>query len=408
MRIAKIDPMCYEKFLAGTREYLHQQTPASAVSNRVNGRNVRLVALKDGAEVKAVAKLCYLQYKKIFRSVELYFGPIFDTKQPEIFGCFVRELLRYVKRDFRNIRLRIVPLVEAGRITNGGEKNPNKLACEYIAILQNLGFSQLSLNYDEEAGIQAKFFYVKEFRGRTEEEIRSSFTSSCRGHMRKAERFGIRIRFLGSDECDLFNGILRATMKRTGMPAYTANTLTPADFEAYGENLMVPLAFIERKHSLAILQRERKELVDEILMLEAGQQSRRTLRQVNQLKEAISIAERRMKEVNEFCDQYGEIVNLAVAQFFFTETDCSYYQCGALEEGFIFDPVYAIHDLMFHLAVQKKVKRYNMFAVSNPSEKESTSDGGVMKFKETFNGEYIEFLGTFEKKIRLPLLQGKV
>jgi len=43
--------------------------------------------------------------------------------------------------------------------------------------------------------------------------------------------------------------------------------------------------------------------------------------------------------------------------------------------------------------------------VSNPVDKEHTSDGGVMKFKENFNGEYIEFLGTFEKKLRFPFLQ---
>lgn len=405
MHIAEIDPTRYEKFLTGIQEYLHQQTPSSAVANRANGRSVRLVALWDGPEVKAVAKLCNLQYKKIFRSVELYFGPIFDTSQPEVFGFFVQELLRYVKRDLLNIRLRIVPLVEAGRITNGGEKNPNKLAFEYFVILQNLGFSQLRLNYDEEAGIQAKFFYVKEFRGRTEDEIRASFTSSCRGHMRKAEHFGIRIRFLGSAESDLFNDILRATMLRTGMPAYTANTLTRADFEAYGENMLIPLAYIERSHSLAVLQRQMQELNDELIMLESGKPSRRTRIRVTQLQKAIADVERRMKEVNEFCDQYGETVNLATAQFFFTETDCSYYQCGALAEGFIFSPVYAIHDLMFRLAIKRKVKRYNMFAVSNPVDKEHTSDGGVMKFKENFNGEYIEFLGTFEKKLRFPFLQ---
>ncbi len=404
MSIREIEPGLLKEFLSGTKHCLHQQTAESLRASQAKGVKAKLLGLVEGGELLATAKVLFLPFKKIFYAVEIYFAPIFDESKPEVFSRFIDELLVYLKKDFRNIRFRIAPLIEEARISNELSRQENSLAKVYKNILLDRGFTELTLNYDEAAGIQAKYFYVKEFYDMSEEELRASFSTSCRNDMRKAKRFGVQVRFLEKGEEDIFNRMMQATIKRTGMPEFTVNYLHGEEFTIYGESMLVPLAYIERSTSLATLEAELSDLTKEFTELDARQETKRIRSKKNELKEAIQAAERRIKQVNEFCDEHGEAVNLACSQFFITKSDMIYLQSAAYQEGFVFSPVYAIHDLMFKLAFERGVSRYNMFAVSSPFEN-TGADTDVLSFKENFKGEFIEFIGSYEKKLRLSWLQ---
>ncbi len=404
MSIKEIEPGLLKEFLSRANNCLHQQTAESLQASQAKGVKAKLLGLVEGDELLATAKVLFLPFKKIFHAVEIYFAPIFDEARPEVFSRFLEELLLYLKKDFRNIRFRIAPLIEEARISNDLVRRKNPLAEAYKRILLDQGFTELKLNYDEAAGIQAKYFYVKEFYDKSEEELRASFSTSCRNDMRKAKRFGVQVRFLKKGEEDIFNRMMQATIKRTGMPEFTVNYLHGEEFSIYGESMLVPLAYIDRHISLATLEGELSDLTKNFSELEAQQETKRIRSRKNELREAILAAERRIKQVNEFCDEHGDIVSLACSQFFITESDMIYLQSAAYQEGFIFSPVYAIHDLMFKLAFEKGVSRYNMFAVSNPFEN-TGADTDVLSFKENFKGEFIEFIGSYEKKLRLSRIQ---
>lgn len=405
MQIRKISKQEYETYLNQASDWLYQQHPNSLLANQAHGLEGDLLGFFDQqGNLKAVFKILFFPYKKIFRAAEIYFGPIFDFTQPQIFSDFIESLLAYLKGHKRIIRLRIAPLLERNRYSNDLEKSPNPLADDFERILLDFGFERLALDYDDQAGIQARFFYVKEFFDMSEDQLRKNLSGRCRTDMRKAERFGVKIRFLEPEEVDVFNDMLAATIERTQMPAFAANFLQEEDLLAFGDMTCLPVAYLERQDSIRKLEKEISELSLELAEIGENNQGRRAKARRNEITTALEAAQRRISQVEDFCDEYGDKVDLACAQFFLTKSDCIYLQAAAYDYGFQFAPVYAIHDEMIKRAFAKGVKRYNMFAVSNPLETEGEDDS-VSEFKQNFQGEFVEFLGTYEKVLALGFLQ---
>lgn len=387
-----------ESFLSASNDWLYNQSPASLEVFQSKGGQGEIVGLVDQGKIVASARVNYLPYRKIFLSAEIYFGPVFDQTQPEIFDQFLSALQVYLGHKRRIIRLRLSPFLVRARIDGALEVSPDPLAERYDQILADHGLNRLDLNYDQMAGLQASYFYVKDLEGQNEDEVRASLTVNCRNHMRTASRFGLKIRFLKPDEVDIFNQMLKATVARTGMPEFVVNYLTKQELETYGDCLKLPLAYIDRDHSLSILEEQVAEWQAKLDDLATKSDSKRNQARAREAEAALTAARRRQKQVVDFCDSQGDLVNLACSQYLFTGSDCIYLQSAAYEESFLFSAVYAIHDLMIHQAVEAGVKRYNMFAVSDPFA-EDTGDAQVAQFKANFNGYTMQLLGNYEQKL---------
>ncbi|MDO5033586.1 MAG: peptidoglycan bridge formation glycyltransferase FemA/FemB family protein [Eubacteriales bacterium] len=387
-----------ESFLAQSEEWIYNQTPASLEAYRSQGGQGEILGLLEGGRVVALGKLLYYRYRKFFLSAEMNFGPVFDSSRPEILENYLRELLAYLRKQWRVIRFRLVPFLVRAKISDDLQVSPQALAPRYEEILQRQGLQRIELNYDAMPGLQASYLYVKELEGLTEDELWASLSVNCRNDMRKAERFGIKIRFLEASEVDIFNQMLRATVARTGMPEFVVNYLTPREVEIYGDQMKLPLAYLEREHSLTLLQEELASWEGQLADLTARPETKRTRGRIKEAEAAIAAAKRRLDQVNQLCDAKGELVNLACSQFTFTNSDCIYLQSAAYEEAFTFSAVYAIHKLMLQGAIEAGAKRYNMFFVSDPFA-ENSADASVLQFKENFKGLTLQLLGNFELKL---------
>lgn len=404
MKIIRPDEGQYRTFLESSKRWFYQQSAESLAAVKAAGTEAELVALEDDGRIKLAGKVVYLRYKRFFKSAEMYFAPIFDDKQPELLEIFLKLFTAELKSRPEVLRFRVAPIIIRRNISDDGSCDENPAASDYDRIFKAQGFRRLDLDYHDAAGIQARFLFVKDMAGMDEEELFGSMAVSCRNNMRKAEHFGVKVRFLGKDEVDIFNKLLKATIERTGMPEYVCNFLTPEDVEAYGDLMRLPLAYMECDDSLAGLKGEEETLLKEAEEIEAQDQiSRRMQTRLKQISAAVDSCRKRADKVAALKEKYGNVIHMACSQFIFSKSDCAYLQSAAYGEFMSMVPVYAIHHVMMKEAVKRQCDFYNFFAVSDPAE-EDGDDASVREFKQQFKGYISEFLGTYECAVS-PLMK---
>lgn len=403
MQIKDVSPEVYDEFLQGQERYLYQQTARSYARSLAKGQNVRLIGLIDASGKMVLgAKILYLRYRRLFESVECYFGPIFDQKHPALLAQFFQALWPWLAKQPRVIRFRIAPLIARRDYREDPEGRPSQQASCYEKILDEAKLERLPFDFDQVPGIQTRFFYVKDIAGMGVEEILDSCSVSCRNDMRKAQRFGLQIEMLKAAELERFNRLLEMTIERSGMPRHAANVLQAGDFDGPGGEAFYPMAVMDFAQSMKALETEAALLEEARDAYQSQERLTRKMRaRMRETEEALAVVKRRMKQVEALAEKTGEArVDMAGAQFFKSPSDLVYAQSVADATYFSFAPVYAIHEHMLNKAAQWKLRYYNFFAVHDP-KREDVFDTGVEAFKKNFNGHLEEWLGSYERRLGL-------
>lgn len=397
MEIREISPEEFSCFSATCPDSFYNQTIASYQVNLAQGLDSHLLGLYDAERLRAVCKIFYLPWKKIFKTAEIYYGPLFQEPSPALFSEFLTALAVYFRKQPRLIRCRLAPLIKRSIISDNMETEADPEAAAYDQALADHGFKRLMIPFQEQPGLQADFLYVKDIDGLNEEEMFASISGKCRTNMRKAKSYGVQVRFLEASEFDLFRDMLRNTIQRTGMPEFVALPPTAEQAKYFGDNMLVPLAYLDLDHSEATLRQEIADYDAELERLAEQEQGRRTVRRIKDIGIAREVAEGRLAEIEEFFNVHDKLVPLASSLYFFTPSDCIYLSSASYDEAFNFSAVYAIHEVMLKKAVEAGVKRYNMFGVTDPLVDENGA-AGVLNFKKNFNGYTLQLLGNYEWK----------
>lgn len=191
---------------------------------------------------------------------------------------------------------------------------------------------------------QAKWTYVLELPGKTEEGLLMEFRTTHRQLIRKAEREGVRVRELGDDELGILKQITAESGERHGFREPEVEYYRSMK-AAFGEKVKFVVAEIPAdKVSSELL--EGIEVVDGYVPLAASM----------------------------FVDDGREIV---------------YLYSGSIRRLQRYNGVYAIQWWAITRALEEGYARYNMYGV-RPVE-----GNGVYRFKQGFRGCVEELLGTF-------------
>ena len=116
---------------------------------------------------------------------------------------------------------------------------------EFCRIAEKLGFVR-SFGPDGFEGIQARFNYRLYINGRSEEELLANVNQQTRRNLRKAQKFGVEVKVVGTEYLDEFVRLMSITGERDGF-----NTRPKTYFErfldALGEHARLYMAFYEGK-----------------------------------------------------------------------------------------------------------------------------------------------------------------
>ncbi len=366
------------------------QTPEIAKYREENGWTVYYLAAKYGEEIKAASMLVA---RPTFLGKSTFIapgGPLLDLEDKPLADFFIKSLKKYIK-SHNGYLLQISPYYELTERDRHGEPVENGFNHKNaVRNLKDLGF------IEQKSPSQPKYMYALDIKNKTPEELMADFKSNTRGHIRKAEKMGVKVRELKREELNIFKEITKKTSERR-------------NFEDK------PLKYYEQMYDLFVPRGEALFLVAEVEGVAD-----------NVFSESISRFSSPETYIPDGPDRFarkggsaggpaydveGEKVRsqkdmsartpslpLSAAMFILYGDEIVYLFSGSDEKYMKdYNAQYALQWYMIKYAADNHYKRYNFYGIHGlPDEK--TKDG-VYEFKKGFGGQVLEYVGTWELPI---------
>ena len=215
--------------------------------------------------------------------------------------------------------------------------------------------------------------YALDLKGKTPEELMADFKSNTRGHIRKAEKMGVKVRELKREELGIFKDITEKTSHRR-------------DFTDQ------PLKYYEDMYDLFVPRKEALFLVAEV----ENATFETVLRQREQEERSAARNDGPAQASRE--DSISTSLPLSAAMFMLYGDEVVYLFSGSDEKYMKdYNAQYELQWYMIKYAAEKKFKRYNFYGIHGLPDK-NTKDG-VYEFKKGFGGQVLEYVGTYELPI---------
>ena len=354
----------FRKYAKNSPYKSFMQTPEIAKHREENGWTVYYLAAKYNGEIKAASMLVA---KPTFLGKSTFIapgGPLIDLEDQALTDFFMKSLKRYV-RSHNGYVLHISPYYELTERDRHGDEVPNGFNHQNaLRNLRNLGFIELK------NASQPKYMYALDLKGKTPEELMADFKSNTRGHIRKAEKMGVKVRELKREELGIFKDITEKTSHRR-------------DFTDQ------PLKYYEDMYDLFV---PRKEAL--FLVAETSVDSRASGARQREDERRSPVATGRPDAARELT----EVLPLSAAMFMLYGDEVVYLFSGSDEKYMKdYNAQYELQWYMIKYAAEKKFKRYNFYGIHGLPDK-NTKDG-VYEFKKGFGGQVLEYIGTYELSI---------
>lgn len=315
-----------------------------------------------------------------------------------------------MKADKRVLSLRWSPAVvrrffddiEPFDETTSAKRLDKILANDYTLVEEEFG---------THSSLPLRFIYEKNIDGMSYQEITKSVGQQVRTAFNRMGTNGVEVRMMDPSEIGTLANVLEHTAERTNTPAPSESAINYyADFarELGPDKAFLPVAVLHTEKYLGQIADERTEVEEKVSELREREEALVTegkalgKKQRNQLKEhesRLEVLDRRETETREVKDKYGDEVVLSAAFFIRSGAELTYLVAGSYDELVSYYGVYLIHRVMMEWAANNGIKYYNFYGISGDFS-DDAPDAGVLHFKRQFQGNAVEFMGTYEKKFR--------
>lgn len=462
--VVPLEEAAYQAFLQRADRFFYQQALASADHKIKMGADALCLGLAHEGKIYNVATCVIYRYKKIFQSLEVNYGPLvslddlhdpwvqalaraqgledqltrltpdaLDSTSQAQQGALTAELLpgdllqtillpvwlekvqEYLKKERpRVIHMTFVPLIHRTYYRGTEAQGTNPALTQAEACLQEAGFARLKevrdVGFSPEALAslpltQVSLYYTKKIKGKTFEENWKTLKYKMRSDFKRGQKYHLTIRFLTADDLDLYEKMQAHTVERTGASEATVVPLTTAFFEAYGDDCLVPLVYLNIDESLAGICADIEAMQAKIDDWKAKGEPQNRRRAMMEEAEEIARAQARLKEVGSLRSEADSEANipLATGHFMRSKTDFIYLQSAAYRSYLHFQPLAILHETMLRIAVESGCTYYNLFGILSLAP--DSPDRGVLEFKESFQGDVEELIGSYGKVLSFGFLQ---
>ncbi|WP_054952971.1 peptidoglycan bridge formation glycyltransferase FemA/FemB family protein [Flaviflexus massiliensis] len=414
MRFTRLSTSAYSRFAYDQDRILFPQLPGYAAERRAEGTDVAEVGVVDTVDgeekIVAAALIRYQPWKKIFKRVNIAYGPTLDYSNTELTRFFFDELIKYVKKDKTVLSIRFNPLLPKTFYEDITPVSDNPVATTFEETMTRLGGVRIPREFYDAADIQARFFYTKDISGMTFQEVTKSVGQVVRTGFNRAGTPGVTVRFLEENEFDILQDILSHTADRSAMQEISDQAM-----EFYRglkrtrpDRVFAPVAVLNCDEYLAGVEAEVTELEAKIATIDEQEASlqaegknlakkQRTAR--NEARDRLGVLERRAEETREHQAKSGNEIILAGSFYIACPNELVYLLSGSYREYQSYYGIYLIHRAMLEWATENEIDRYNTFGITGIFTDEA-SDAGVLHFKRQFKGNVEEFVGTWDIPVR--------
>jgi lipid II:glycine glycyltransferase (peptidoglycan interpeptide bridge formation enzyme) len=363
------------------------------------GNKVKYIIVKDNEKNTAVAfaQPIYIPVKKILFRVEIAYGPVVDKRYYGSYGEIIKAIKDLVMKDIRVREFRMNPMVEKNSYRNL-ELKEKDINSEVEKKLLEAGMERINAEFYEDISLQGRFFYELDIKGKSSEEIKKNVVPSLRNRMRKAEKEGLLLHMLDPGEYDLFFDMLESTYERIDTNQEVRREFCLALKEYFGDRVFFPLVYMDCNHTLEEYGKQKANLEKELA--EVGEKYKNPKKiegKKRELNEALASLEKSFERVRLIKEENGNLISIYSGFFIMTEREMIYIFGAGYDEYFHLNGAPAMHSHMIDLAAKNQCNTYNLFSITGIFT-EDAPDYGVLKFKETFNGNVKEYIGTYHCK----------
>lgn len=397
MQFTELTVKEYNDFMMTTPYMSHYFQVKENIDNREKeGYPVVLLGVKENDRVIAASLFSKIPSYGSY----IYYsnrGPVLDIHHRELIDFYFSNLDSYLKRH-QALSVKVDPYwVYRKYDKDVNYKEEEGSHDELIEWMTALGYTHggFTRGYTD---TQVRWMSVLYLDGETPESLMKHFDSQRKRNIKKAEKFGVKVRYLKPDEIDRFLKLYRETEERTGFIArdddYFRNFANN-----YGNKVIMPLAYIDLEEYIETLTKEQQTLMQRLEQMESRPQpSDKQLKKVEETKQLVSNLNKNIHEAQQLMTTDGKVLDLAAGMFFENNFEVNYFSGGSSNRYSQFMGPYAMHWHMINYSLNHKFSRYNFYGVSGEFD-ESGEDYGVYRFKRGFNAQIEELVGDFTKTI---------
>lgn len=391
----------YTDFIWNTTEMSHYFQLQENINNReADGYPVVLLGIKENGKVTAASL-----FSKIptFGSYFYYSnrGPVMDFTNSDRVDFYFKSLDSYLKKH-QALYVKLDPYwIYKTYDKDVNYKEDNGTNDLIIKQLQTLGYKHTGFSVGYTMDTQVRWMSVLYLQGETPETIMKQFDSQRKRNVKKAQKYGVKIKFLNKDELDVFLELYRETEERAGFIARPDSYFEGFN-EHYDDKVILPLAYIDLDEYIEKLSKDLSDAeARRDQMMAKDNKSEKQLKKIEQLDSEINHMQNELLEMSTLRKTDGKILNLAAGMFFLNHFEVNYFSGGSSEKYNKFMGPYAMHWFMINYCFEHGFERYNFYGVSGDFS-ETGEDYGVYRFKRGFNAQIEELVGDFIKPINKP------
>ncbi len=368
--------------------------------------NCVLVGMKENDKVVCAAFLMKLRMMKKFYFYYAPRGILIDYNNTALLKRFTKELKKYMKSK-RAIQFIMDPYIlykerdSEGKIVENGFNHSQILKNIVNAGYIHKGFST---GYDDNMQT-IRWMYSMSLENETEQSLWKKLDQQTRWSINRTIRYNMQIKECTTEDLDLYEDIMNKTGQRRQFET-RPKSFYQNQMEAYGNKMKLLLAYVDTPLLLSSLHAELQNALKEKEEVESKLQdmpnSKKFNKKLKVVKEAIDIANKKIKEAKKLEEEHGTFIPMAASLFIFDRDEVIYLTSGAYEEFRDFYASYAIQWYIIKEAMKLGYKKYNFYGISGIFDPKDESYG-VYAFKKGFPGQVEELLGDFVLVINRPL-----
>lgn len=385
----------YANFLSkdnGKFNYVFQNTIPMKRLRQKNGWKIYLLGIIENSKIIGVAQIGSQKRRLGYNYFDCQYGPVLDFENLKVVNFFFSQLKEFLK-NHKASYFRCNPKIVCNQYDNLGKINQEqsrelqKLTLKVKNELEKLGYIHESLKVDTNGAWNMRWFFQKNLENLEVDDLIKSFNSQGKRSTKKALTNQIQVREINFAEITAVKKLLDMSASKQNFEKREVEYYQSLKNE-YQEDLFLMLAEINLEVYCNKLQTTINKNDKQIQKL-LNSDKKTQLNDLNKNQDNLIKSQAKYQAILAAGEK---IIPLSAGVFIKTDAELVYLFGGNDERYQELCSSYALQKTMMEKTIDLQIPIYNFYGVSPLG----TENDGVLKFKQGFNGEIIELIGTFD------------
>lgn len=364
------------------------QTEEMSNVSKLNGWKSIYIGVYKNDQLSLASRIMFK--KNRFNKYKYYSirGPLLDYNDKELLTFFTQNIKKYLKKKHAYIYKIDPTIIHKQRDIEGNIID----GIDNTSIINNLK----ELGYHHEGFID-NYDYNKQVRwvfclnlDKSEDEIFNNMKNNTKNLIRKALKYGIKIKELSYDELDIYKKVTEDTCERRNFSDRTLQYYQTV-YKEFKDKVKFLLAYIN-------LDEYKDNLTKELLIEKEKLSKIKVEGKLKEINVTINSLNKKIEEIDTLKEENGIEIILSAAMFIMNDKEITYMYSGSYKKYMNFNAQYLIQWYMIKYGIQNNYTKYNFYGITSPLDKQN-SEYGIYEFKKGFGGYVEEYIGEFSLKI---------